>query len=115
MELAKFFIQLLGSSENLQGSFVAVYVVITSLVDDKLGVVESLLQPRVVHLPAHIQSVYMQSVLKMFGQAASGGSKSVHKCIIGGLTIRHLSLEKMNQKLMNPQEPIQRSMTSLKS
>eukprot|EP01114_Cavostelium_apophysatum_P002110 TRINITY_DN1183_c0_g1_i5.p1 TRINITY_DN1183_c0_g1~~TRINITY_DN1183_c0_g1_i5.p1 ORF type:complete len:1154 (-),score=375.58 TRINITY_DN1183_c0_g1_i5:267-3728(-) len=40
-------------------------------VEDKLGAVEALLQPRVVHLPSHIQSIYMQSALKLFGSAAA--------------------------------------------
>ncbi len=41
---------------------------------DCVGVVESLLQPRVVSLPGHIQAVFVQSVLKIFGSVASSSS-----------------------------------------
>lgn len=40
--------------------------------DNHEEVIESLLQPRAVSLPPHIQSVYMQNVLKIFAFIVSG-------------------------------------------
>ena len=39
-----------------------------------IGVIESLLQPRVASLPAHIQATYIQAVIKLFVSIV-GGSK----------------------------------------
>src|SRR4051812_7005363 len=44
-----------------------------SYIHDPLAVVEALLQPAVSLLPSHIQSVYIQAVLKIFGAAVSNG------------------------------------------
>jgi len=65
---------------NCEVLYSAAWVVgeFATFVDNILSVIESLLQPRVVHLPPHIQSVYMQSVLKLFATAI-GGSKQPHE------------------------------------
>ncbi|KAL6061399.1 AP-3 complex subunit delta-1 [Balamuthia mandrillaris] len=43
-----------------------------------LEIIEAMLQPRVSHLPGHIQSIYMQNVLKLFAVVANNDSESNH-------------------------------------
>lgn len=72
--------QILGENPREGGNtevlYAAAWVVgeFSSMVDDKLGAIEALLQPRIIHLLPQIQSIYMQSILKIFGAAASTGA-----------------------------------------
>jgi hypothetical protein len=45
-----------------------------SFISDNVSVIESLLQPKAAQLPSHVQSVYMQSILKIFSAIVSSDS-----------------------------------------
>jgi len=74
---ARFFSENPQEGGNCEVLYAAAWVVGEFCVDhvkDYPAVLESLLVPAIANLPAHIQAVYMQSVVKIFGAMVSDGS-----------------------------------------